>query len=96
LESGAWAAGRNDAGRPGASAWGGLNQTGRGERLVALEVGGSTRLSGELAYFDTSAIVKLIKEEEETEAISAALTEWPDLVSADLLDGRPRRRGLRI
>jgi len=53
-------------------------------------------LSGELAYFDTSAIVKLIKEEEETEAISAALTEWPDLVSADLLDGRPRRRGLRI
>ena len=50
-------------------------------------------MSGELAYVDSSAIVKLIKEEEETEAISAALTEWPELVSADLLDVEVTRVG---
>lgn len=34
-------------------------------------------MSRELAYVDSSALVKLFKTEDESDAISAALTEWP-------------------
>ena len=36
------------------------------------------------AYLDTSAIIKLIVAEPETEALRAALVRWPDRVSAAL------------
>lgn len=39
----------------------------------------------ELAYVDSSALVKVFRSERESEAIAAVLTDWPALVSADLL-----------
>jgi len=50
-------------------------------------------LSRDLAYVDSSALVKLFKTEDESDAISAAVTEWPALVSADLLDVEVMRVG---
>lgn len=50
-------------------------------------------MSRDLAYVDSSALVKLFKTEDESDAISAAVTEWPALVSADLLDVEVMRVG---
>lgn len=50
-------------------------------------------MSRDLAYVDSSAIVKLFKTEDESDAIQAALSEWPALVSADLLDVEVMRVG---
>jgi predicted nucleic acid-binding protein len=36
------------------------------------------------AYLDTSAIVKLVKAEPESEALLASLARWPDRVTAEL------------
>jgi uncharacterized protein len=37
------------------------------------------------AYIDTSALVKLFKAEQETEAFRAALSDWPVQVASDLI-----------
>lgn len=42
-------------------------------------------MSGELAYVDSSALVKTFKAEPESGAIVTALSEWPDLVSSYLI-----------
>jgi len=48
-----------------------------------------------LAYVDTSAFIKLLITEPETPALRTALTEWPDLVSAEILFIEAHRVGVR-
>lgn len=43
-------------------------------------------MSNHLAYVDASAFVKLFKPELETDALETALSEWPELVSSELLE----------
>ncbi len=38
-----------------------------------------------IAYLDSSAFVKLVKEEDESAALAAALSQWPDRASSRLL-----------
>lgn len=38
-----------------------------------------------IAYLDSSAFVKLVKEEDESAALAAALASWPDRASSRLL-----------
>jgi predicted nucleic acid-binding protein len=42
-------------------------------------------MSGSTAYLDTSAFVKLVISEPESDALARALTRWPELASATLL-----------
>jgi len=48
-----------------------------------------------LAYVDTSAFIKLLITEDETPALRTALTEWPDLVSSEILFIEAHRVGVR-
>lgn len=48
-----------------------------------------------LAYVDTSAFIKLLLTEDETPALRTALTEWPDLVSSEILFIEAHRVGVR-
>ena len=48
-----------------------------------------------LAYVDTSAFLKLLLTEFETPALRTALTEWPDLVSSEILFIEAHRAGVR-
>lgn len=41
-------------------------------------------MSGSLLYLDSSAIVKLVRRERETEALFGLLADWPERVSSDL------------
>lgn len=43
------------------------------------------RVSGRVAYLDTSAFLKLIVAEDESEALRSRLRRWPDRASATLL-----------
>ena len=43
-------------------------------------------MAGSLAYVDTSAYLKLVFAEEESEAFELVVSEWPDLVSSELLE----------
>jgi len=52
-------------------------------------------VAGSLAYVDTSAYLKLLFTEEESEALAAALSEWPDLISSELLDVEMHRAAYR-
>lgn len=48
-----------------------------------------------LAYIDSSALLKLIFEEDESEAFAAAIVEWPELVSSVILDAEVHRAAAR-
>ncbi len=48
-----------------------------------------------LAYVDTSAFLKLLLSEPETPALRLALTEWPELVSSEILFIEASRAGIR-
>ena len=48
-----------------------------------------------LAYIDTSALIKLLLTEDETPALRTALTEWPALVSSEILYIEAYRVGVR-
>lgn len=48
------------------------------------------------AYLDASALVKLFKHEAETDALWAALSEWPDRVSSELLAVEARCTARRL
>lgn len=48
-----------------------------------------------LLYLDSSALVKLVLPEEETEALLAALQHWPDRVSSELAVVEVRRAAHR-
>lgn len=48
-----------------------------------------------LAYVDTSAFIKLLLTEPETPALTAALSDWPELVSSEILAIEAHRVGLR-
>lgn len=48
-----------------------------------------------LAYVDTSAFIKLLLTEPETAALRTALSDWPDLVSSEILGIEAHRVGIR-
>ena len=48
-----------------------------------------------LAYVDTSAYLKLLFTEAESETLEAVMSEWPDLVSSELLDVEMHRAAYR-
>lgn len=48
-----------------------------------------------LLYLDTSAFVKLLLAEPESESLRVALTEWPDIVSSEILFIEAHRVGVR-
>ena len=43
-------------------------------------------MAGALAYVDTSAYLKLLFPEQESQTLEVVLGEWPDLVSSELLE----------
>ena len=50
----------------------------------------------EIAYIDTSAFVKLLVREEESEAVAAAIDQdWPNLVASEILAVEAFRAALR-
>jgi hypothetical protein len=52
-------------------------------------------LAGSLAYVDTSAYLKLLFAEHESQTLEAVLSEWPDLVSSELLEVEMHRAAYR-
>ncbi len=52
-------------------------------------------MGGSLAYVDTSAYLKLLLAEHESQTLEAAISEWPDLVSSDLLEVEMHRAAYR-
>lgn len=52
-------------------------------------------MPGSLAYVDTSAYLKLLFEEYESAAFGAAASEWPEIVSSELLDVEMHRAAYR-
>lgn len=52
-------------------------------------------MAGSLAYVDASAYLKLLFEEEESETFAAVASEWPDLVSSELLEVEMHRAAYR-
>ncbi len=50
---------------------------------------------GSLAYVDTSAYLKLLFAEDESQTLKVVIGEWPDLVSADLLEVEMHRAAYR-
>lgn len=56
---------------------------------------GEAPAPAQVIYLDTSAAVKLISDEPESDALSAYLDEGPTVVSSDLLETELRRIGVR-
>jgi predicted nucleic acid-binding protein len=52
-------------------------------------------LAGSRAYVDASAYLKLLFNEHETPTLEAVITEWPDLVSSELLEVEMHRAAYR-
>lgn len=52
-------------------------------------------MPGSLAYVDSSAYLKLLFQEEESETLEAVISEWPDLVSSTLLEVEMHRAAYR-
>lgn len=52
-------------------------------------------MSQDLAYIDTSALLRLVFTDNDTPALAAVLTEWPDVVSSEVLQVEARRAGKR-
>lgn len=52
-------------------------------------------MPGGLAYVDTSAYLKLLFTEAESPMLEAVVSEWPDLVSSELLDVEMHRAAYR-
>jgi predicted nucleic acid-binding protein len=52
-------------------------------------------LAGSLAYVDTSAYLKLLFTEHETQALETVISEWPDVVSSELLEVEMHRAAYR-
>lgn len=52
-------------------------------------------MAGSLAYVDTSAYLKLLFAEAESETFELVVSEWPDLVSSELLEVEVHRAGYR-
>jgi predicted nucleic acid-binding protein len=52
-------------------------------------------MAGSLVYVDSSAYLKLLILEYETATVEAVLSEWPDVVSSELLDVEMHRAAYR-
>lgn len=52
-------------------------------------------MSGALAYVDTSAYLKLLFVEPESETLETVIQEWPELVSSELLEVEMHRAAYR-
>ncbi len=52
-------------------------------------------MAGHLAYVDTSAYLKLLFEEPESETLRTVLAEWPELASSELLEVEMHRAAYR-
>jgi predicted nucleic acid-binding protein len=60
-----------------------------------MTIKGGANETNPVVYLDTSAAVKLISNESESEALRSYLDEGPTLVSSDLLETELRRIGVR-
>jgi predicted nucleic acid-binding protein len=52
-------------------------------------------VAGSLAYVDTSAYLKLLFVEPESQTLETVISEWPDLVSSELLEVEMHRAAYR-
>lgn len=52
-------------------------------------------MAGTVAYVDASAYLKLLFAEHETPTLGAVITEWPEVVSSELLDVEMHRAAYR-
>lgn len=52
-------------------------------------------MAGSLAYVDTSAYLKLLFTEHETQTLKIVMTEWPELVASELLEVEMHRAAYR-
>lgn len=52
-------------------------------------------MPGQLAYVDTSAYLKLLFAEHESVTLEAVMSEWPELMSSELLDVEMHRAAYR-
>ena len=52
-------------------------------------------MAGNFAYVDTSAYLKLLFTEAESGTLEAVMSEWPDLVSSELLEVGMHRAAYR-